>query len=139
MVSRRKEHEAYLNKVLSNSLTSENPSKETMQKGKKSSSSFYNDLKNGLLKKYENTKFEDFPNTNICENQYGETLKIVSKEKTDFNLESNSDSVTCDLKIIKGIGQSTEEKLKKSGYNNIQSLLNHAKYSSKAENVLSNI
>lgn len=140
MVSRREEHKAYLNKVLSNSLTSENPSKETIQKGKKSSSSFYNDLKNGLLKKYENTKFDDFPNTSICENQYGETLKIVSKEKTDFNLKKiNSDSVTCDLKIIKGIGQSTEEKLKKSGFNNIESLLNHDKYSSKAKNVLTNI
>lgn len=111
MVSRRKEHEAYLNKVLSNSLTSENPSKETMQKGKKAKC-FYNDLKNGLLKKYENTKFEDFPNTNICENQYGETLKIVSKEKTDFNLESNSDSVTCDLKILKVLVKVLKKNLK---------------------------
>jgi uncharacterized protein YprB with RNaseH-like and TPR domain len=141
MVSRREEHEAYLTKVLSNSLSSENPSKETFKKAEKNSASFFAELKNGLLNKYEGKSFNDFENTSVCCNDFGETLKIITKEKTDFNLDLTDfkNDLTCDLKIINGIGPNTEKKLKQKGYNNISSLLEHDKYANKAEKVLNDL
>ena len=42
MTSRREEHEAYLERILSNSLSSANPSKETFQRAQKNSFTYYN-------------------------------------------------------------------------------------------------
>ncbi len=141
MVSRKEEHEAYLKNVLSKSLSSENPSNDTVKKAEKNSSTFFKQLKEGLLNKYEGESFNDFPNTSNCTNEYGETLKIISEEKTDFNLNKAdiNEDLTCDLKIINGIGPSTEGKLKEKGYNNIYDLLNHDTYNKKAEKVINDL
>ena len=48
MTSRREEHEAYLERILSNSLSSANPSEETFQRAQKDSFTYYNNLKFGV-------------------------------------------------------------------------------------------
>ena len=47
MVSRREEHENYLKKILSESITSENPSEEAFKRFYKDSPVYFNQLKNG--------------------------------------------------------------------------------------------
>ena len=67
MVSRREEHEQYLQKVLSQSLTSENPSEETLQRHLTDSPSYFAQLKNGLVNKYEGWDLLDIEGSEICE------------------------------------------------------------------------
>ena len=68
MVSRREEHENYLKKVLSESITSENPSEETFKRFYKDSPVYFNQLKNGLINKYEGCELLDIEGSEICEN-----------------------------------------------------------------------
>ena len=85
MTSRREEHEAYLEKILSNSLSSANPSKEAYERGRLDSLTYFNNLKFGLMHKYKDWNFLDIEGSKVIENIYGETLKITRKEKIDFS------------------------------------------------------
>ena len=131
MTSRREEHEAYLEKILSNSLSSANPSKEAY------------DLKFGLMHKYKDWDFSDIEGSRVIENVYGETLKITRKEKIDFSLENKSKSIkehlASNLKLMPGIGFQTEMKLKENGYNTFYDLLNHPTYARNAERMIEKI
>ena len=87
MVSRREEHENYLKKILSESITSENPSEEAFKRFYKDAPVYFNQLKTGLVNKYEGCELLDIEGSEICENRYGECLKIIYKEKMDFSLD----------------------------------------------------
>ena len=143
MTSRREEHEAYLEKILSNSLSSANPSKEAYERGRLDSLTYFNNLKFGLMHKYKDWNFLDIEGSKVIENIYGETLKITRKEKIDFSLESKNKSIKDDLasnlKLMPGIGFQTEMKLKEEGYNTFYDLLNHPNYAKKAERLIEKI
>ena len=143
MVSRREEHEQYLQKVLSQSLTSENPSEETLQRHLTDSPSYFAQLKNGLVNKYEGWDLLDIEGSEICENRYGECLKISYKEKIDFSLEDGNEDykkeLLSDLKILPGVGIKKESKLKEQGYDDLYDLLNHDSYSSNAQKAIDEI
>ena len=143
MTSRREEHEAYLEKILSNSLSSANPSKEAYERGRLDSLTYFNNLKFGLMHKYKDWNFLDIEGSKVIENIYGETLKITRKEKIDFSLESKNKSIKDDLasnlKLMPGIGFQTEMKLKEEGYNTFYDLLNHPTYAKKAEILIEKI
>lgn len=130
-----KEHERYLLKaILSNSLSSENPSKETIERGLKTSNSYFQQFKENLLKEYKGKKLEDIEGSKVVSTDSGETLKIINKEKMDFKLSENNikEELRKNLKLIPNIGVNTELKLKEKGYLNIDSLKNHDRYSNKA-------
>ena len=143
MTSRREEHEAYLERILSNSLSSANPSKETYQRAQKDSFTYYNDLKFGLMHKYNDWDLLDIEGSKVIENIYGETLKITRKEKIDFSLENKRDSIkhelASNLKLMPGIGLQTEMKLKAEGYESFYDLLDHPTYSKNAEKLIEKI
>ena len=136
------EHEEYLkraclDKILENSLSSQSPNKQTIERGMKNSKTLFNDLKKGLMNKYQNQKLINIPGAEYFENEYGEGLKITRTDnKRKLQIKDNTNKIYENLKLIKGIGEKTEIKLKEKGYNNIQSLLNHDSYKLKAENTL---
>jgi uncharacterized protein len=136
MTSKRYEnHEKnMLKSILSKSLTSAEPSKETIAKAHENSGVNSNDplikLKYSLMEKYQDQELEDIKDSEIIENNSGETLKITKKEKINFTLNNKEfkDSLMCDLKLLPKIGPATEKKLKEEGYKDITSLLEHEKY-----------
>lgn len=142
-MSRREEHEAYLERILSNSLSSANPSKETYERARIDSFTYYNNLKFGLMNKYKDWDFRDIEGSKVIENIYGETLKITRKQKIDFSLENKRDSLkremASNLKLMPGIGLQTEMKLKREGYKTHYDLLNHPVYSKRAEKLIRRI
>ena len=137
MTSKRfEEHEKdMLKSILSRSLTSAAPSKETMAKAHENSGSNSENpiikLKYTLLEKYKDQKLEDIEGSEVIENSSGEALKISTTEKIDFTLDNKyfKDELFTDLKLIPKIGPATERALKKEGYEDIPSLLEHEKYS----------
>ena len=143
MTSRREEHEAYLEKILSNSLSSANPSKETYERAKLDSLTYFNNLKFGLMHKYKDWDFMDIEGSRVIEDIYGETFKITRKEKIDFSLENKNKSLKEDLssnlKLMPGIGYQTEMKLKENGFNTFYDLLNHPTYAKYAEEMIERI
>ena len=89
-MTQREEHERYLLKaILSQSITSENPSKEAIKKAYDESPSYFNEFKEDLLKKYAGKKLKDIKGSEVVSTDYGDTLKIVGKEKINFNIDDN--------------------------------------------------
>lgn len=147
MTSKRYEnHEKnMLESILSRSLTSDNPSDETVAKAHQNSGVNSEDplikLKYTLMEKYQDHKLEDIEGSEVIENGSGETLKITQKEKIDFNLDKKEfeKNLMHDLKLLPKIGPATEKKLKEDGYEDINSLLDHDKYKEFAEMTIETI
>ncbi|MGL6299074.1 MAG: ribonuclease H-like domain-containing protein, partial [Methanobacteriaceae archaeon] len=91
-------------------------------------SKYYDNLKADLLEKYQDMKLEEINGSEIVETKYGETLKIVEKEKLDFSLKLDADGIKNDLTVIPNIGKSKEAKLKEEGFEDIYSLIEHERY-----------
>jgi hypothetical protein len=133
--------EEYLKKALSNSISSQNPSDEAKNKARKLSGLYYNDLKESLLKEYENKSLKDVMDCKICSGSYGEVLKISKKERINFKIENNDfkSQMNCNLKLLPKIGVKTEQNLKSKGYDSIESLVDHDKYCDVASKFLKNM
>ena len=78
------EMEMYLRKVLSNSISSANPSKEAKQKARKLSPSYFEDYKQRLLNEWSGKNVEDIDNSEVISTSFGDTLRITHEEKIDF-------------------------------------------------------
>lgn len=138
----REEHEKYLLKqILSHSLSSDNPSKKTIKKAYSKSNNYFREMKNNLLKKYENKSVSDFPGSKVIGTDSGQTLQITSKDKIDFKIRDNDfrNNLKSNLKLVPYVGPTSEKKLIKEGYKNIEDLLEHNKYSTRAEETLDKI
>lgn len=141
-MTQREEHERYLlEAILSNSISSDNPSKEAKEKARKKSPSYFKALMENLLVKYENKKLLDIKGSKIIDTDAGETLSVVKSEKINFNLTENNfkNQMNYNLKLIPKIGIKTEQNLKNAGYTTIESLKNHEKYGNYATNFISTI
>ena len=133
--------EDYLRKVLSDSISSLNPSEDAKQKARRKSSLYFEDLKQKLLAEYENKTLKDVMNCEICSNSYGDVLKITTKKKVDFNIKDNDfkNQMNNNLKLLPKIGVRTEMNLKNKGYMTIESLKGHDRYSDAASKFIDNI
>lgn len=133
--------EEYLRKMLSNSISSANPSSEAKSKARKLSPSYYSDLKEKLLMEYDGKRLEDVMDCSKCEGSFGEVLKIKTSQKIDFSIEDNNfkSQMNHNLKLLPKIGLKTEENLKNKGYDTIESLTSHDKYCDTASKFLSRI
>ena len=122
--------EDYLQRVLSNSISSQNPSKKAKDRARKLYSGYYGDLKEKLLMNYENKSLKDVFDCKVCSSSFGDVLRITKKEKIDFSIENNDfkHQMNCNLKLLPKIGIKTEENLKNRGYSTIESLKSHDKY-----------
>jgi uncharacterized protein len=93
------------------------------------------ELRLKLIEKYKDTKIEDHFNGEICETNQGSCYKITDERKLKLNTIDKSKAKSYlrnDLKIIKGIGASKEEKLKKNGFMSVDDLMEHPSYSNDA-------
>nr|WP_295000015.1 ribonuclease H-like domain-containing protein [uncultured Methanobrevibacter sp.] len=133
--------EEYLKKALSNSISSQNPSENAKNKARKLSPSYYQDLKEKLMVKYENKLFKEVMDCKIVSSSFGDVLKITKKEKIDFSIENNNfkQQMNQNLKLLPKIGLKTEENLKSKGYETIESLKNHDRYGDAAAKFLNSL
>lgn len=101
-----------------------------------------NHLKKKLLEQYDGTDLEDLDGLEEVETCQGSVFNIKSEDKLKFYLKNQEKAVEClisDLKLVKGIGNSKENKLKLDGYNNLEDLQNHPRFGRAAGEVLSMI
>ncbi len=133
--------ENYLQKALSNSISSSNPSEEAKYRARKLSSSYYGDLKEKLLTEYEGKSLKDVMDCRECSTSYGDVLKITKTERTDFSIEDNNfrNQINHNLKLLPKIGPKTEQNLKNRGFETIESLMNHDRYCDLAAKFLDRI
>ena len=132
------DQENYYQRMLSNSISSMNPSEEAKKRARKKSAGYYEDLKEQLLLEYEGKELTDIKNSKVISTDFGDTLKITSKEKVDFNIIDNNfkSQMNHNLKLLPKIGIKTEENLKNKGYPTIESLRSHDKYGDVASDFL---
>lgn len=135
------EMEMYLRKVLSNSISSANPSKEAKQKARKLSPSYFEDYKQRLLNEWSGKNVEDIDNSEVISTSFGDTLRITHEEKIDFKISDNDfkNQINRNLKLLPKIGLKTEQNLKNKGYTTIESLKNHDMYADIATKFASRI
>ena len=133
--------EEYLRNALSDSIRSSNSTDHVERKERRLSSSYYKDLKEKLLIKYENKSLDDVMDCKIKNTSCGDALKITTKEKISFNIEDNDfrNQINNNLKLLPRIGLKTEQNLKRQGYTTIESLKDHDKYSNVASKFLDEI
>ncbi|MDI6644223.1 MAG: ribonuclease H-like domain-containing protein [Methanobacteriaceae archaeon] len=96
-------------------------------------------LKQMLLEKYQNKSLEDLNNLKLVETSQGEVLNINSTSKIEFMLKSQNKAFECllnDLKLVKGIGEAKEKKLKRDGYQTLEDLMEHPRFGEYAEHIL---
>jgi uncharacterized protein len=92
-------------------------------------------LRSKLIERYRDSTIEDYFKGEICETQKGSCYKISDERKLKLNTIGKARAKTYlrnDLKIIKGIGASKEEKLKNEGFMNVDDLMEHPRYSTDA-------
>ena len=90
------------------------------------------------MEEYENKALEDLDGLEIVETKRGDVFNIKSETSIKFSLKSEIKAIKCllsDLKLVKGIGEAKEKKLKLEGYDNLESLVEHPRYGSSAEEV----
>lgn len=135
------EMEMYLRKVLSNSISSANPSKEAKQKARKLSPSYFEDYKQRLLNEWSGKNVGDIDNSDVVSTSFGDTLRITHEEKIDFKISDNDfkNQINRNLKLLPKIGLKTEQNLKNKGYTTIESLKNHDRYADIATKFASRI
>ncbi|MGC9517921.1 MAG: ribonuclease H-like domain-containing protein [Methanomicrobiales archaeon] len=88
-------------------------------------------LKKKLLVEYQDKKLDDLEGIGELETPAGPILNIRSSAKINFTLKDKKEALEnliSDLKIIKGIGQATERKLKSEGYHTLNHLMEHPRY-----------
>ncbi len=96
-------------------------------------------LKQDLLEKYkDSTAIEVFDAQEIS-NEYGKCLKITDKQDirlklTDFDLAQ--EKLVNDLKLVSGIKETREKRLKSEGYKTLYHLLDHPVYGQEAGRVV---
>ena len=133
--------EEYLKRMLSNSISSQNPSEDAKRKAMKLSPSYYGYLKEKLLMEYENKSLGDVMDCRTVSTSFGDVLKITKREKIDFDIQDNNFKLQMNnnLKLLPKIGLKTEEKLKDKGYTTIESLKSHDKYGDEASKFIKNL
>lgn len=96
-------------------------------------------LQKDLLKKHEGNVLDDVFQGEICKTSQGSCYKIEESEKfkiKSINRNRAKSDILNDLKLIHGIGPSTESNLKNNGCKTIEDLLEHPKYCQKAAEFL---
>ena len=135
------EQENYYQRMLSNSISSMYPSEEAKKRARRKSPLYFDDLKEKLLVKYDGKKVTDIKNSEIISTDYGETLKITTKEKINFDIVDNDfkNQMNHNLKLLPKIGIKKEQNLKNQGYDTIESLKKHDTYCNVASKFLDSV
>ncbi|MEN6330253.1 MAG: ribonuclease H-like domain-containing protein [Methanobacteriaceae archaeon] len=93
------------------------------------------ELKKRLLLMYQDHSLEDLPYGNEIENIHGTCFSFKTKEKVKFKAPSSEkldNVILSDLKLLKGVGQAKEKRLKEEGYQTLRDLCEHTTYGSES-------
>jgi uncharacterized protein YprB with RNaseH-like and TPR domain len=96
-------------------------------------------LKQKLIEKYEGMKLEDVIEGEELKTPEGVCYHIESQEIINLkiiNPEHARKKILSNLKLIKGIGDETEHRLKENGYKTIDDLTEHPRFGSEAKRFL---
>jgi uncharacterized protein len=99
-------------------------------------------LKEKLLENYQDKALEDLKNGEEIETIQGSCYRFTTEEKLKIKTLTPNKVNLClmnDLKLIKGIGDSKERKLKKEGYFSLDDLKEHPVYGKSACEFLENM
>ncbi len=97
-----------------------------------------NELKKCLMETYENETLDIFNGYEI-NTKHGSTFQINHHEKINFKLlpsKEVKENLKCDFKLLHGVGESTDRKLKNEGYGNLEDLMEHPKFGERADELL---
>jgi uncharacterized protein len=92
-----------------------------------------------LMDDYQYKKLDDLKNGKEIETFYGACYQFKTHEKLEIktiNEKMVLDRILCDLKLIRGIGESKEEKLKKKGFETLDDLTSHPSFREEATELL---
>lgn len=94
----------------------------------------YKMFKKQLLEDYKDKSYKDIKGSKKISTDYGDVIEIINKENIDFKFNDCNfkDSLTCNLKLLPGVGVNTELNLKNKGFNDINSLKEHDKFGKNA-------
>ncbi len=84
-----------------------------------------------LFEKYDSARFEDFFNGQASENEFGVYYRFFREElvsKSPASWEKKLFPLLFNLKLVSGIGDKTNEKLKQSGYRSVLDLYDHPRF-----------
>ncbi len=100
----------------------------------------YTEYSKKLRKHFKGFKLEEIPTGEVKKekNQLGEIATIRTERKPNCSYPSRDDKnleFDC-LRVLKGIGPATENKLKEKDYKTVNDLLNHEKWKEKAKKFL---
>lgn len=135
------EQENYYQRMLSNSISSMNPSEEAKKRALMNSPSYFEDLKQRLLHDFQGKALSDIENSKVISTDLGDTLRITTKQSIDFKIRDNDfkNQINHNLKLLPKIGVKKEENLKRNGFTTIESLKSHDAYGDAASKFLEDL
>lgn len=96
-------------------------------------------LKKKLLETYEGMSIDDLEDVEEFHTEYGPCGNIENRSKiklTTLHVDKAKNKILSDLKLLSGIGEAREQKLRADGYRTIEDLCNHNKFSREARELL---
>ncbi len=96
-------------------------------------------LKGRLMRDHEGTALEDLIDGNEVINDSGTCYDIENRSTLKFNTldqEKAREKILSDLKLLNGIGEFREQKLRSEGYKSIEDLVEHDKFGKEASECL---
>jgi len=96
-------------------------------------------LKTKLMDDYQDKKLDDLKNGKEIETCFGACYQFRTREKLQIGILKEKmvlNKILTDLKLIKGIGESKEEKLKKTGFETLDDLTSHPSFRKEATDLL---
>ncbi|MGB9837627.1 ribonuclease H-like domain-containing protein [Methanothermobacter sp.] len=94
-------------------------------------------LKGDLMMKYEGVELEEAIGASRITAAGKEAFEVSCSRRVRFRVRESADDILSDLKLLRGVGPVTEERLKSEGYLTVPDLLAHERYSHEASRVLS--
>jgi len=96
-------------------------------------------LKLDLMMEYDGVELEEAIGASRVTAAGAEALEVSCTRRVDFRVRESLDDLLSNLKLLRGVGPVTEERLKSEGYLTVPDLLNHGRYRYEASRVLAMI
>ncbi|WP_321211945.1 hypothetical protein [Methanothermobacter sp. DP] len=96
-------------------------------------------LKWDLMMEYDGVELEEAIGASRVTAAGSEALEVSFTRRVKFRVRESADNILSDLKLLRGVGPVTEERLKSEGYLTVPDLLDHERYRYEASRVLSMI
>ncbi|MGM0404584.1 MAG: ribonuclease H-like domain-containing protein [Thermoplasmatota archaeon] len=99
-------------------------------------------LKWKLISKHKGDRLEELIDGDIKENTEGEFYELIDEVNVNFDIKNSKfveDDLLSDLKLVPGIGEKTEEKLKKNGIRDHYGLKDNERFCNHVEEIIDEV